>query len=68
MTDKPMREISIEGCELIGKGGTLTLVKGTAEGESEISAITGASVTSGAVTEALNAGLELYDTVLKGGN
>jgi RnfABCDGE-type electron transport complex D subunit/RnfABCDGE-type electron transport complex G subunit len=54
--------------QLIGKGGTLTLVKGTAEGESEISAITGASVTSGAVTEALNAGLELYDTVLKGGN
>ena len=37
-------------------------------GESEISAITGASVTSGAVLRAVNAGLSFYEDVLKGGN
>jgi RnfABCDGE-type electron transport complex G subunit len=51
-----------------GKGGKLTLVKGTASGEQEISAITGASVTSNAVVNAVNAGLDLYETALKGGN
>ena len=51
-----------------GKGGQLTLVKGDASGEQEISAITGASVTSGAVISAVNAGLDLYETTLKGGN
>ena len=51
-----------------GKSGTLTLVKGAATAENEISAITGASVTSNAVINAVNAGLEFYDTVLKGGN
>ena len=50
-----------------GKSGTLALVKGDA-GESEISAITGATVTSTAVLNAVNAGLEFYDTALKGGN
>ena len=51
-----------------GKGGELTLVKGDASGEQEISAISGASVTSGAVISAVNAGLELYESTLKGGN
>ena len=51
-----------------GKSGALTLVKGTASGEQEISAITGASVTSNAVINAVNAGMDLYETVLKGGN
>ena len=51
-----------------GKGGKLTLVKGTASGGQEISAITGASVTSNAVVNAVNVGLDLYETVLKGGN
>ena len=51
-----------------GRGGELTLVKGTASGEQEISAITGASVTSNAVISAVNAGLDLYETTLKGGN
>ena len=37
-------------------------------GEDQISAITGATVTSTAVTNALNAGLDFYETVLKGGN
>ena len=54
--------------QFAGKSGKLTLVKGTASGEQEISAITGASVTSNAVINAVNAGLDLYETVLKGGN
>ena len=51
-----------------GKSGQLTLVKGDASGEQEVSAITGASVTSGAVISAVNAGLDFYETTLKGGN
>ena len=54
--------------QFAGKSGKLTLVKGDASGEQEISAITGASVTSNAVISAVNAGLDLYETVLKGGN
>ena len=50
-----------------GKSGNVSLVKGDA-GENEISALTGATITSTAVTNALNAGLDFYDTVLKGGN
>lgn len=50
-----------------GKSGSVSLVKGDA-GEDQISAITGATVTSTAVTNALNAGLDFYETVLKGGN
>ena len=54
--------------QFTGKAGKLALVKGTAEAENEISAITGASVTSGAVINAVNAGMDFYETVLKGGN
>ena len=54
--------------QFAGKSGALTLVKGAASGEQEISAITGASVTSNAVISAVNAGMDLYETVLKGGN
>ena len=50
-----------------GKSGSVSLVKGDA-GENQISALTGATITSTAVTNALNAGLDFYDTVLKGGN
>ena len=50
-----------------GKSGTLVLVKGEANGEQEISAISGASVTSTAVVNAVVKGLNFYDTVLKGG-
>jgi RnfABCDGE-type electron transport complex G subunit len=49
-----------------GKGGKLTLMKGTAAGEQEISAITGASVTSNAVVNAVNAGLDFINTQLRG--
>ncbi len=54
--------------QFIDRSGQLTLVKGDAAGGQEISAITGASVTSGAVISAVNAGLDLYETTLKGGN
>ena len=54
--------------QFTGKSGSITLVKGAAAGENEISAISGASVTSGAVTNAVNAGLNFYEKVLKGGN
>ncbi len=54
--------------QFIDRSGQLTLVKGDATGGQEISAITGASVTSGAVISAVNAGLDLYETTLKGGN
>ena len=54
--------------QFIDRSGQLTLVKGDASGGQEISAITGASVTSGAVISAVNAGLDLYETTLKGGN
>ena len=54
--------------QFTGKSGKLTLVKGEASAENEISAITGASVTSGAVPRAVNAGLSFYEDVLKGGN
>jgi len=54
--------------QFAGKSGTLTLVKGAASADNEISAISGASVTSNAVTGAVNAGLEFFRTVLKGGN
>ena len=53
--------------QLAGKSGSITLVKGGA-GENEISAITGATVTSTAVTNAVNAGLDFYEKVIKGGN
>ena len=53
--------------QFVGKSGKLALVKGEA-GEGEISAITGASVTSGAVSNAVNAGLDFFENVLKGGN
>ena len=54
--------------QFAGKSGKLALVKGAASGAQEISAITGASVTSNAVISAVNAGMDFYDKVLKGGN
>ena len=54
--------------QFTGKSGSVSLVKGSASADNEISAITGASVTSGAVTSAVNAGLDFYEKVLKGGN
>ena len=41
---------------------------GEASAEDEIDAISGASVTSNAVINAVNAGLDFYESVMKGGN
>ncbi len=41
---------------------------GEASAENEIDAISGASVTSNAVINAVNAGLDFYESVMKGGN
>ena len=54
--------------QFTGKSGQLTLVKGEAGGDAEISAITGASVTSNAVISGVNAAMKFYEDVLKGGN
>ena len=51
-----------------GKAEYVTMIKGAASGEHEISAISGASITSTAVTNAVNAGLDFYRTVMEGGN
>lgn len=45
-----------------------TLVKSGAAADGEIDAITGATVTSSAVVNAVNAGIDFYNNVLKGGN
>ncbi len=45
-----------------------TLVKSGAASDGEIDAITGATVTSKAVVNAVNAGVDFYANVLKGGN
>jgi len=47
---------------------SIDLVKGAPQDDNDISAITGATVTSTAVYNAVNAGLNFYETVLKGGN
>ena len=51
-----------------GKSVSIDLVKGAPQDDNDISAITGATVTSTAVYNAVNAGLNFYETVLKGGN
>ena len=51
-----------------GKSGTLKLVKGTAGADDEISALSGATVTSTAVINAVNAGLDFCESVTKGGH
>ena len=48
--------------QFIGKSGPFTY------GENGIEALSGATVTSTAVKNAVNAGLNFYETVLKGGN
>ena len=51
--------------QFAGKGGTLKL---NDSGDQGISAITGATVTSTAVVNAVNYGLKFFETVTKGGN
>ena len=52
--------------QFIGKSGVLTVVKGDAS-EGQISAISGATITSRCVTGSVNAALSYYESVLKGG-
>lgn len=52
--DKPTEELSV--------------VKGTASKDNEVSAITGATITSKAVTSGVNKAIEFYNSKLKGGN
>nr|AHF23754.1 NADH:ubiquinone oxidoreductase, Na(+)-translocating, B subunit [uncultured bacterium Contig1549a] len=54
--------------QFAGRSGELSLIKGTASGEQEISALTGATVTSTAVVNGVNAGLAFCDEATKGGN
>jgi len=49
-----------------GKETVLKLVKGEADDPDEIAAITGASITSTAVTNAVSAGIHFYQNVIKG--
>ena len=48
--------------QFAGKSGSVTY------GQDGVEAMSGATVTSTAVKNAVNAGLDFYDTVLKGGN
>ncbi len=54
--------------QFTGRSGVLSLIKGTASGEQEISALTGATVTSTAVVNGVNAGLAFCEEATKGGN
>ena len=54
--------------QFTGRSGELNLIKGTASGEQEISALTGATVTSTAVVNGVNAGLAFCEEATKGGN
>ena len=51
-----------------GKSKTLKLVKGEASADNEIAAISGASITSTAVTNAVSAGIDFYLNVIKEAN
>ncbi len=54
--------------QFLGKQGTLILTKDGASGDQEIDALSGATITSTAVTNGVNAGLSFYEAVTKGGN
>jgi electron transport complex protein RnfG len=53
--------------QFAGKSGELSVVKGGNAGESEINAITGATITSRAVTNAVNEVTAYFDENVKGG-
>lgn len=50
------------------KATQLEVVKGQASADNQISAITGATITSRAVTNGVNEAIKFYDSKLKGGN
>ncbi|MDR2899461.1 MAG: FMN-binding protein [Clostridiales bacterium] len=53
--------------QYIGKSGTLNVIKQGTPGQSDIAAITSATITSTAVTTGVNTSLEYFTTTLKGG-
>lgn len=53
--------------QFIGKLGTLTVTKNAASSETEIQAITSATISSSAVTRAVNAATEYYNETILGG-
>ena len=54
--------------QFTGQDSVLTLVKGEVKSDGEIAAISGASITSTAVTNAVSAGIHFYQNVIKGAN
>ena len=54
--------------QFAGKSGQVALVKGDASGDGEISALSGATVTSTAVVNGVNAALDFFRDATKGGN
>ncbi len=53
--------------QFAGKSGSLTVVKGGNAGEGEINALTGATITSKAVTQGVNTVTDFFNENLKGG-
>ncbi len=53
--------------QFTGKSGELNVIKSGTPGESDIQALTGATITSNAVTDAVNTVSEYFNTNLKGG-
>lgn len=53
--------------QFVGKSGSLTAVKGSANGQGEVSLISGATYSSGGFTEGVNAALQVYKIVMEEG-
>ena len=51
--------------QFTGKNAVLKLVKGDVSADNEIAAISGASVTSGAVTNAVSAGIDFWQNIIR---
>ena len=54
--------------QFAGKSGQLTASKDTPLAENEVTYVTSATITTNAVMQAVNTGMNFYETVLKGGN
>ena len=54
--------------QFAGKSGQLTASKDTPLAENEVTFVTSATITTNAVMQAVNTGMNFYETVLKGGN
>ena len=54
--------------QFAGKSGQLTASKDTPLAENEVTYVTSATITTNAMMQAVNTGMNFYETVLKGGN